>query len=93
MFHIVMEYADGGDLREELDKGIRFVENQLMDWVVQISLALKHIHDRKILHRDIKPDNIFLVYLFFSQKYLILLSSQEKPVGSPPWGGTRFFKI
>eukprot|EP01035_Chromulina_nebulosa_P019583 gene19583-25486_t len=27
---------------------------------VQISLAIKHIHDRKILHRDLKSDNIFL---------------------------------
>ena len=27
---------------------------------IQICLALKHIHDRKVLHRDLKPQNIFL---------------------------------
>jgi len=27
---------------------------------VQIALAIKHIHDRKILHRDLKTQNIFL---------------------------------
>jgi NIMA (never in mitosis gene a)-related kinase len=27
---------------------------------VQLSLALKHVHDRKILHRDLKSQNIFL---------------------------------
>ena len=27
---------------------------QILDWFVQTALAVKHIHDRKILHRDIK---------------------------------------
>ena len=31
-----------------------------MDWFVQMALAIKHIHDRKILHRDLKTQNIFL---------------------------------
>ncbi|XP_016114620.1 serine/threonine-protein kinase Nek5-like [Sinocyclocheilus grahami] len=33
---------------------------QIVDWFVQICLGLKHIHDRKVLHRDIKAQNIFL---------------------------------
>uniref|UniRef100_A0A452J7C6 non-specific serine/threonine protein kinase n=1 Tax=Gopherus agassizii TaxID=38772 RepID=A0A452J7C6_9SAUR len=33
---------------------------QILAWFVQISLGLKHIHDRKVLHRDIKAQNIFL---------------------------------
>ncbi|CAJ0963399.1 unnamed protein product [Ranitomeya imitator] len=32
----------------------------ILDWFVQLCLALKHVHDRKILHRDIKSQNIFL---------------------------------
>ena len=31
-----------------------------MNIIVQISLALKHVHDRKGIHKDIKPGNIFL---------------------------------
>jgi NIMA (never in mitosis gene a)-related kinase len=31
-----------------------------MDWFTQICLAIKHIHDKKILHRDLKSQNIFL---------------------------------
>lgn len=40
--------------------GRPFIEDQILDWFVQISLALKHVHDRKILHRDLKSQNIFL---------------------------------
>lgn len=40
--------------------GSLFDENRILDWFVQISLAIKHIHDRKILHRDLKTQNIFL---------------------------------
>ncbi|KAJ8252942.1 hypothetical protein GJAV_G00207410 [Gymnothorax javanicus] len=60
--YIVMEYCDGGDLlkRINMQKGVLFTENQVMDWFVQICLGLKHIHDRKVLHRDIKSQNIFI---------------------------------
>ena len=59
---IVMEYADGGDLSTLIKsrKGQRLPEEQILSWFVQICLALKHIHDRKILHRDLKSQNIFL---------------------------------
>ncbi|XP_060050868.1 serine/threonine-protein kinase Nek5 isoform X2 [Erinaceus europaeus] len=59
---IVMEYCDGGDLMKRISKqrGVLFSEDQILSWFVQISLGLKHIHDRKILHRDIKAQNIFL---------------------------------
>lgn len=32
----------------------------MLDWFTQICLGLKYIHDRKIIHRDIKSQNIFL---------------------------------
>ncbi|XP_078533177.1 serine/threonine-protein kinase Nek1 isoform X2 [Lissotriton helveticus] len=60
--YIVMDYCEGGDLfrRINTQKGVLFSEDQIMDWFVQICLALKHVHERKILHRDIKSQNIFL---------------------------------
>lgn len=61
---IVMDYADGGDMyhkiAEQKKLGRGFSERQIIDWFVQICLALKHVHDRKILHRDLKTQNIFL---------------------------------
>uniref|UniRef100_A0A8C2XNW6 non-specific serine/threonine protein kinase n=1 Tax=Cyclopterus lumpus TaxID=8103 RepID=A0A8C2XNW6_CYCLU len=60
--YIVMDYCEGGDLFKKINsqKGALFSEEKILDWFVQISLALKHVHDRKILHRDIKSQNIFL---------------------------------
>jgi len=55
---IIMEYAQGGDLYTKIakqkEKGQLFSERQILDWFVQMALALKHVHDRKILHRDLK---------------------------------------
>lgn len=60
--YIVTDYCDGGDLYSKIRSrnGIFFPEDQILDWFVQICLAVKHVHDRKILHRDIKTQNIFL---------------------------------
>ncbi|XP_071058411.1 serine/threonine-protein kinase Nek1-like, partial [Pseudochaenichthys georgianus] len=60
--YIVMDYCAGGDLFKKINsqKGVLFSEEKVLDWFVQICLALKHVHDRKILHRDIKSQNIFL---------------------------------
>ena len=69
---IFTEYADDGDLQMKLDehKNINkfFEENQLLDWLVQICLALKDLHNNyNILHRNIKPSNIFLMKQGFAK--------------------------
>jgi NIMA (never in mitosis gene a)-related kinase len=60
--HIVMDYAEGGDLCSKIKErnGKYFSESQILNWFTQICLANKHIHDRKILHRDLKSQNVFL---------------------------------
>ena len=59
------EYADGGNLQIKLDENKKkkenFDEGTLLDWLMQISLALKYIHENNIMHRDIKPSNILLM--------------------------------
>ncbi|CAL8266737.1 unnamed protein product [Lota lota] len=60
--YIVMEFCDGGDLMKRItvQRGVPFTEEQVVNWFLQVCLGLKHIHDRKVLHRDIKAQNIFL---------------------------------
>jgi serine/threonine protein kinase len=60
--NMVMTYCDGGDMytRIKNSKGKNFTEQQILDWLVQMSLALLYLHERKILHRDLKTQNIFL---------------------------------
>ena len=36
-------------------------EDTILEWFVQICFALKHVHERKVLHRDLKTQNIFLM--------------------------------
>jgi serine/threonine protein kinase len=61
-FYIVMIYCDGGDFynKIKISKGKNFPENEIIDWIVQLGLALSYIHDKKILHRDLKTQNIFI---------------------------------
>ena len=58
---IVMDYVDGGDLQNYLKQTKKYLkEDQILDLFTQIWLAIKHVHDRKILHRDLKSQNIFM---------------------------------
>jgi len=63
--NIITEYADSGDFQKKLDEQMAkkeyFEEGILLDWLMQICLALKYIHEKGIMHRDIKPSNILLM--------------------------------
>eukprot|EP01061_Rhynchopus_euleeides_P010416 TRINITY_DN19864_c0_g1_i1.p1 TRINITY_DN19864_c0_g1~~TRINITY_DN19864_c0_g1_i1.p1 ORF type:complete len:730 (+),score=256.49 TRINITY_DN19864_c0_g1_i1:76-2265(+) len=55
---IITEFAGGGDIRSKI--GPRGCGENAMKWFVESCDAVKYLHDRFILHRDLKPDNIFL---------------------------------
>lgn len=60
--NIVMAFCEGGDLYTKLKyrKKQLLSEEQIIEWFIQITLALQYMHDRSILHRDLKTQNIFL---------------------------------
>ncbi|XP_025107809.1 serine/threonine-protein kinase Nek4-like [Pomacea canaliculata] len=62
LLYIAMQYCEGGDLYTRLkeQKGNPLEERQVVEWFVQIAMALQYMHERNILHRDLKTQNIFL---------------------------------
>eukprot|EP00754_Rhynchopus_humris_P019210 Rhum_TRINITY_DN14637_c0_g1::Rhum_TRINITY_DN14637_c0_g1_i1::g.102599::m.102599/K08857/NEK1_4_5; NIMA (never in mitosis gene a)-related kinase 1/4/5 len=59
--YIIMEYADGGDLYQRISAlQSPMSEENVLYLFAQICLAVKHLHSRRILHRDLKSQNVFL---------------------------------
>src|SRR5215471_15333158 len=57
---LIMEYAPNGNLRERHPKGTRLPLDAVVSYVKQVSEALHYIHRQKLIHRNIKPENIVL---------------------------------
>jgi serine/threonine protein kinase len=59
--YLVMEYVSDGTLRDAHQEGERVPLGQVVDYVVQIASALQYMHSRKLMHLDVKPENVLLV--------------------------------
>lgn len=59
--YIAMEYLRGRELNKLLDSGHRFTPDDVASIVWKIADALNHAHQRDVIHRDVKPANIFMV--------------------------------
>ncbi|XP_054966429.1 serine/threonine-protein kinase Nek11 isoform X8 [Pan paniscus] len=63
-FCIITEYCEGRDLDDKIQEykqaGKIFPENQIIEWFIQLLLGVDYMHERRILHRDLKSKNVFL---------------------------------
>lgn len=65
--YLVMEFLNGKSLYQILKEEGKLPEHRIKHYFIQIAEALKIVHKQKLLHRDIKPDNI-------------LIDDQDRPV-------------
>src|SRR5215471_1208539 len=66
---LVMDYAPGGTLRQRHRKGSALASEVILPYVKQVAEALHYAHDQKLVHRDVKPENMLL-----SERDEVLLS-------------------
>jgi serine/threonine protein kinase len=91
---LVMDYCADGTLRKRHSKGERVPISTVVSYVQQVADALQYAHDQKLIHRDVKPENMLI-----GQRNTILLSdfgiaatahstssmSTQVPVGTIPY--------
>src|SRR5215469_9662274 len=57
---LVMEFAPNGTLRQRHPKGSQVPLDTIVSYVKQVAEALFYIHQQKLIHRDVKPENMLL---------------------------------
>ena len=57
---LVMDYAPNGTVRQQHPKGSYLPLSTIVTYVKQVAQALQYAHERKVIHRDVKPENMLL---------------------------------
>jgi len=58
--YLVMDYAPNGTLRQRHSRGEVLPVSRVVPYVKQIAAALQYAHDHKVIHRDVKPENMLV---------------------------------
>ncbi|MBE3558970.1 MAG: serine/threonine protein kinase [Ktedonobacteraceae bacterium] len=56
----MIDYAPNGSLRERYPKGSRLPLEQIITYTKQVASALQYAHNEKLIHRDVKPENMLV---------------------------------
>jgi serine/threonine protein kinase len=57
---LVLDYAPGGSLRQRFPRGTLLAVPTLLSYTRQVAEALQYAHNERVVHRDVKPENLLL---------------------------------
>ena len=81
--YIIMEYAPNVSFRDKFPRGTRVPLNVVISTVKQVAAALQYAHDQRVIHLDVKPENLLL-----NEQNMILLSDFSIDTAKDSLGGT-----
>lgn len=81
---IIMEYLEGGELLKYLEEKGKIDENEAREFFIQLLNAISYCHNKKIIHRDLKLENILIsdiktktikvkIYIINNKKFVNIL--------------------
>ncbi|OLT61015.1 serine/threonine-protein kinase [Moorena bouillonii] len=59
-FYLVQEWIRGNTFTTQVRQGKKFTEIEVRELLISLLKVLEYVHSRRIIHRDIKPDNIII---------------------------------
>ncbi len=91
---LIMDYLPGGTLRQRYPHGTRLSLKMTAGYIMQLASALQYAHNRHLIHRDVKPENILLdeeQQLQLSDFGLALLAPSIDQLSTQPMAGTPLY--
>ncbi|GAC1375332.1 MAG: hypothetical protein NVSMB44_43850 [Ktedonobacteraceae bacterium] len=87
---LAMDYAPGGTLRHRYPRGTCLSLEKIVNYVTHIAAALQYAHNRGIIHRDVKPENILQgsEHVMLSDFGISVHAPKPNTVNAQQWAGT-----
>ena len=89
--YLVMDYASNGTLRQRHPKGTCLPLDTIVSYLLPLAEALQYAHDRRVIHRDVKPENVLIGQdgkILLSDFGIAVIAPLEKSLRTQNMGGT-----